>query len=191
MLQEPNDTSPTQLRLFFAAWPAADGLAAVEREVERLRSRFRAAWVRSENLHLTLCFLGDVPRIRLDSLIALNLELPDPFEICFDRLRFVRRRRMLWLEASRLDPAMMDLVGSIQQRLDQLGQARDRRPFHAHLTMARNLGADVPWGEPIERINWRVGGVDLVASELDRNGARYRRLRHWSLHTTPTGTSVE
>ena len=98
---------------------------------------------------------------------------------------------MLWLEPSRPNPVLMDLVGSIQQRLDQLGQARDRRPFHAHLTVARNLGADVPWGEPLERINWRVGGFDLVASELDRNGARYRRLRHWSLHTTPTGTSVE
>lgn len=98
---------------------------------------------------------------------------------------------MLWLEPSRANPSLKDLVSSLEDRLDQLGQVRDRRPFHAHLTLARNLRVDFPLSMPLEGISWSVGGFDLVASELDHNGASYRRLRHWSLQTTPTGTSVE
>lgn len=191
MLHEPSDVSPDPLRLFFAVWPGDDVRACLERELVRLRSHVQATWVRPENLHLTLCFLGAVPRIRLDSLITMNFELPVPFAICFDQLRFLRRRRMLWLEPGRPNLVLNSLVGSLEERLDLLGQARDRRRFHPHLTLARNLRGDFSLGEPSERVSWHVGGFDLVASELDRHGACYRRLRHWSLQTTPTGTSVE
>jgi 2'-5' RNA ligase len=191
MLHEPSDASPEPLRLFFAVWPGDEVSATLERQLGGLRSRVRAAWVQPENLHLTLCFLGAVPHIRLNSLITLNFERHLAFELCFDRLRFLRRRRMLWLEPSRPNPVLMDLVKSLEERLDQLGQARDPRPFHAHLTLARNLRGDWSPGERFERLGWHVGGFDLVASVLDRRGARYRRLRHWPLHTTPTGTSVE
>lgn len=188
---DPKDAEPERLRLFFAVWPEEESREYVQREIARWRRHVRANWVRPENLHLTLCFLGSVPRTRLDALCALNVVVPDPFEICFDALRFHRRRRMTWLAASRPNRELSGLVGGLEERLDELGQAHDRRPFRAHVTLARKVWGDFNPDDPPEPIRWWVRSFDLVASDLDRTGAHYRCLRRWPLRTTPTGSSVE
>src|ERR1700690_1877187 len=59
-----DDSSPEKLRLFVAISipePVRDEIIRVQRELQPLVPRNVARWTRSDQFHLTLRFLGDVP----------------------------------------------------------------------------------------------------------------------------------
>ncbi len=156
-----------------------------------LRDRCAARWARREHFHITLSFLGAVlesDRVRLG---RLELDCPEAFDLSLQNLRFLRRRQMLWLEPSTPPDALRRLVDGLGAGLDACGIARDARPFHAHLTLARKVCRGFTGPRSVEPIRWTVRSVELMESVLDRSGARYRVLHSWPLQAMPAGGSVE
>lgn len=135
--------------------------------------------VAADNLHLTLAFLGQQPRARLEELqlLAAGIEAP-PFELRLDHLGG-GRLGVLWLEPSQLPPVLPALAGELQQRLRAIGIALDRRPFRAHLTLVRHAGARPHEAHP--DFAWPVERFALYASEPSARGVRYRELSSWPL----------
>ena len=115
------------------------------RELKPLNSLWK--WVRPENLHITLKFLGEIPSDKLESiksaLRAVTCEWP--VGVNFRGLGLFpneRRPRVLWagMEASRSLP---DLAEAIEEALEKMGVAREEREFTPHLTLARSKDGKV------------------------------------------------
>ncbi len=99
-------------------------------------------WVREENLHLTLKFLGDVSPRNLEilaSLIEREAMRYRPFFIRLDQLGVFpnpHRPRVLWV-GLHAPNTLYSLQKGVEKAAAQLGYTPDRRPFHPHITLGR------------------------------------------------------
>lgn len=152
-------------RLFIALWPGE----AVRRRLVACADAAvwppRAARVKPQKLHLTLHFIGAVPRRRLPELRhALTVESKG-FELVLDSAG-VWRSGVAVIEAREAPPALSALHAALAERLRGLGLSVEKRPFRAHVTLARHaLGAKVD--PPAAPLRWRVLGYRLVESTPD------------------------
>ena len=98
-------------------------------------------WVRAENLHVTLKFLGETQPEKLTPLqngLAL-IRSPEPVRLEFRSLDFFpndKRPRVFWagMEAS---ANLKSLAADIDYAAHRLGFPLEERPFTPHLTLAR------------------------------------------------------
>lgn len=181
MSQRRRARSPHQVRLFVAAWPDDDMLADLD-ELERPRDP-GVRWVARENLHVTLCFLGDAdPDDAAERLSALEAPSADArLGPAVDALG----EHSLVIPVAGLDA----LAASVGEVLHGVGSAPRRRRFNGHLTVARlrrgarprrALGMAFDGGFPVHT-------VALVESTLTPEGARYETLDTWMLRMQPWG----
>ena len=147
--------------------------------------RWPVAAVAPENLHVTLKFLGDIPT---DQIAAIQQQLlsvvrgQPPFVLAVEQLGAfpsVERPSVVWVGLVDAEP-LVALVNEIESRLEPLGFARESRAFHPHLTVARIKGRPPRELFDIIRRNSdthfgtaEVRSIDLIRSELCRDGARY------------------
>lgn len=168
-------------RLFFALWP--DG--ALQSQLYRLGGTFYrdcgGKRVRTENLHLTLAFLGSIDAQTRECLKqqAEAIELP-AFTLRFDRAGYWRRPRVVWLGAEETPPPLLALVRAINRAVTVCGLEAERRPFSTHLTLLRKArqGPQIAALEPIE---WPVAEFAMVASKTLPTGAEYEVVARWPL----------
>ena len=169
-----------------------DGFAALIAELRGADSSFsksRARWVRPENLHVTLKFIGHVDAGKLDAIRAALAEvrLDSPVELRFRGLGFFpngKRPRIFWagIEAS---PNLAPLAGEIEARLAKVGISGETREFAPHLTLARfeppgisdGLSAIAQENVSREFGAVRTGEFHLFESKTKPSGAEYARLQ--------------
>lgn len=151
----------------------------------------RARWVRVENLHVTLKFIGDARADSLDAMLAAlrTVRQPPAIEIRFRGAGFFpneRRPRVLWagVEAG---PELKSLAQAIDRALEPAGVASETRDFRPHLTVARFpekadaggvgriRGTLTAAGAP-DFGSARVSDFHLYRSVLNPSGAVYTRL---------------
>jgi len=142
-------------------------------------------WVRAENLHVTLKFLGETESAKLGaSLNVLSaIRSPEPVNLEFRGLGFFpneKRPRVFWagLEAS---ANLKQLAADIDQAAHGLGFPLEERPFTPHLTLARFQLPGVP-PNLLQAIreksaqafgSLRTAEVHLIESKLKPTGAEY------------------
>jgi RNA 2',3'-cyclic 3'-phosphodiesterase len=187
------------VRLFVALEiPAAvrDNLAAQIKELRDLPAPLadkRLRWVRPENLHVTLKFIGEVEANKLNgirsALTAIGLDAP--VDLRFRGLGFFpdeKYPRMLWvgLNASGNLPV---LARDIDRALEGQGIARDERAFTPHLTLARfeSRSLHEKPRTAIQKNSEREFGAfqarefHLIQSKLKPSGAEYTTLASFPL----------
>ena len=171
------------LRLFFALWPAPqtrEALASVAEEVAR-ETGGRA--VAADNLHLTLAFLGERPAelVARVSEVAAGIECA-AFSLLLDDVGYWRKAGLAWLGSDAPSSELNALQRELARRIAGSGIELETRPFAAHITLVRRIGTIVR-RRLTSPITWHIDSFALVASELARDGARYRVLETWSLRT--------
>lgn len=149
-------------------------------------------WVRPENLHVTLKFLGEVTDTKFDSLrVALTqVRSPQPVTVEFRGLGFFpteKHPRVFWagMEAS---PNLRTLAEEIENAVEKYGIPREKREFSPHLTLARleRRKLDGKLGQAIAENAQRSFGTlwtkefHLVQSKLKPSGAEYTTLASFS-----------
>jgi 2'-5' RNA ligase len=150
-------------------------------------------WVKSEGIHLTLKFLGDVPVNRIEdvkqALTQACVGFPSFFFSvgglgCFPN---PRRPRVVWVGVQEESGTLKRLQKAIEDGMEKLGFAPEGRKFHAHLTLGRTQRrastSDVRrLGQLVEETNIGVLGqmearaVSLMKSDLKPTGAVYTQL---------------
>lgn len=117
---------------------------ALARFTERLRdTRGRVTWVRRDNFHLTIQFLGDVTAHRLKRICAASdMAASDvsPFEFMVAGAGFfgsLRSPRIAWAGVSGPPPGLLQLQLSVAQQLAKLGFAGEKRAYRPHITLGR------------------------------------------------------
>lgn len=182
------------MRLFVAIELNAQVKRAVAAVRDRLAEFDRAVrWVRPEQMHLTLKFLGETEDSRaadISKALAIVAEGAAPFDLvttgagCFPPRGKVR---VVWAGLEDCD-GLRTCQEGVEAALEPLGFARESRPFSPHLTVGRvqddrsdgQLRERVA-GLKIERISQPVDSIVLMQSELRPQGARYTKLGEWRL----------
>jgi RNA 2',3'-cyclic 3'-phosphodiesterase len=146
-------------------------------------------WVRTENLHVTLKFLGETESAKLDALqnVLSAVRSPYPVNLEFRGLGFFpneKRPRVFWagIEAS---PNLRTLATDIDQAAHPLGFLLEDRPFTPHLTLARFPVPGIPpklLQAMNEKSSHSFGSLTakefhLIESRLKPSGAEYTTLR--------------
>ena len=173
--------APEQARVFFALWPDERVRAELDRVAARLHRLRGGRRTRAETIHLTLLFVGNVPRTTLPALLASVADIRVPaFALIFDQAECWRYNRIASMTTSQPPPALLDLVTGLESRLDRLGIAYDRRPYKPHVTLLRSADCR-PENPPLQPILWTAREFVLVESRLSPEGAQYPRLGRYPL----------
>jgi 2'-5' RNA ligase len=196
-MSDRSDVQPVStIRAFVAANLNPDLKAALAMAQDRLKAtRADVGWVRPDNLHLTLKFLGQVEADRIGAIgeaIAAAAAGSGPVRLVFQGLgAFPRPReaRVVWIGLSRGSEALAALQARIEAALESLGFAREARPFTAHLTLGRVRGparreqlARAVTEAPAEALGEMVlDRIELMQSNLSAGGARYTILQSFPL----------
>ena len=161
----------------FVAVPLSDAARAkVAAVVEQVRSGEPEGrgvrWVRLDGLHITLRFLGPTHEARIDGVadaVRRAAAAAVPFEIRIhgaDAFPPTGRPRTLWLDLDLGMEQLATLAAGLDDALHGAGWERERRPFRAHLTLAR---ADGVRAGPSTVAALRAVAADLaIESSIDR-----------------------
>lgn len=187
------DGETEELRLFIACELSDEvrqELRAIQDDLRRsIGTRLR--WARPEGVHLTLKFLGAVAASRVEAVTAALERAVEPFraEVRLSKLGGFggRRLRVVWAGLDGDIPVLASLAEGIDGAMASLGFPKERRPFAAHLTLARvpdEVGSRdrQAIGDVIERYRMRpqapmiLTQVALMRSLLGPGGSVYRRL---------------
>jgi len=168
--------------------------------MERLRHLAPdARWVRTESLHVTLKFIGEAPENKvLEIQETLKQIKAAAFEIEFKEAGFFpnpRSARAFWI-GIHAPAALPQLAATIDQKLEKIGIAVEEKPYKPHLTLARAksgrlarcfeiLQQHLHPADPMQFGTMIAREFFLYESELLRGGARYTKLRGFSLATSP------
>ena len=167
--------SPASLRLFFALWPdeaTRSVLAGLLPPGQSGAGRPTA----SENLHLTMAFLGMQPAQVLPALeqVLQAVDFPE-LRLQLDRYGYFQRARIAWLGMQHPPPALLQLQRELSAALRACGIGHDRESaFRPHVTLARNAPA-APRGRAPE-IVWQAPQLALVQSTTAPRGPIYEVL---------------
>jgi 2'-5' RNA ligase len=134
----------SSIRCFVALTLPDPVRAALERFARQLSGTgARVSWVRRENLHLTLQFLGEVSVNRLDQVFQAADAAADtvfPFEFVVEGAGFfgsVRSPRVAWAGVADPPPALHRLQLSVAQQLAEGGFVPGKQKFESHITLGR------------------------------------------------------
>lgn len=182
------------LRTFIALDMPPEIKAALEKYMQPLKSlRGRVGWVKRENLHLTLKFLGDTPANRVDE-IATALQ-----EIAASSTSFTadiagsgvfpneKAPRVLWVGINDASETLRPLAIAIDERLHRFGFAKEKRDFIPHLTIGRVKDPRIPdiiralKENPFAVMPASFDEIIFMQSELNPAGSIYTPLRKLKL----------
>jgi 2'-5' RNA ligase len=162
-------------RLFVCLWPPEEVVAVLE-ELHR-KDQVGARFVRPENWHVTLRFIGNADpndvAAALDQaeFAATTVELGPAVD--------VGNERVLFVPASGAD----ELAAEVVRVTRSLGDEPLRHRYLGHVTIARiKKRANMPraLGELVTA-EWEPREVALVESRLHADGARYETLQTWPI----------
>jgi len=144
--------------------------------------------VARENLHVTLAFLGAQPAEHLDALRQLAAGFVcDEFELTLNRL-ITLGQGFVCLAPTEAPPALLQLAGSLAERLSALGVVLDSRPYLPHMTLARQAHTQAQ--SAAATFSWRAERFVLYQSQNTADGVRYQELGSWPLQTPEATAEV-
>ncbi len=151
---------------------------------------FKVRWVRPENIHLTLKFLGDITdeNIRQTSRVISDAAGEyAPISLGVKGIGVfpgVKRPRVIWIGINGQTGELAGLQKTLDGKLEAIGFKKEKRSFKGHLTIARVKGnldtrrlidAMKEFGE-YESKTFIADKVFLFKSELKPSGAVYTKL---------------
>ncbi|GAB4513022.1 MAG: hypothetical protein Tsb0026_17330 [Sulfuricaulis sp.] len=134
-----------------------------------------------ENIHLTLTFLGSVDasfrECAEQTAAAIRAR---PFTLMLEQMGFWPKTGILWVGPRQTPPSLLHLVQDLNAGLAGCGYEAEKRPYAAHLTLARKVRPHQHI-HSIESRAWEINQFHLVQSHMHADGARYEILRSWQL----------
>lgn len=173
------------MRLFFALWPPESTAQALAGQADALVRQYGGKATRTETIHLTLAFLGEVDEALLPAAIrAAQVVKGKSFELTIDRLGYWRHNRLLWAGCAAQSAELQMLVGTLREQLRAVSICCDEKQrFTPHLTLVRKVPDIRGQVDPaaIEPMTWRCSSFVLVCSQLTSAGSDYSAVAEFSL----------
>jgi RNA 2',3'-cyclic 3'-phosphodiesterase len=168
-----NEKTPT-CRLFFALWPSADECFALSAWHSPLRKLCGGRVMRTDTLHSTLVFLGEVEKSRQEVLRVLVQGLNcRSFELKLTAAHYWGHNHIVYAAPEAIPPQLVELVRELESRVRAHHFHIEDRAYKPHVTLLRNA----QWSdEPLPRmpaVSWKFNDFVLVQSRRDEQGAPY------------------
>jgi 2'-5' RNA ligase len=148
----------------------------------------RVSWVRPENLHITLKFLGQVDPERVEELQLageMACEGLEAFALELDQVGAFPnpgRPRIIWAGSSSPPEEIFQIYRRLERELGPLGFPPEGKPYTPHITLGRvkerNRAKAAQMGKRLEKVEpfrfvAAASGLTLMESRLDPAGAIY------------------
>lgn len=180
-------------RTFFALWPDDETRAQLDVQAERLAAELGSGVrrMRTENLHITLVFLGDVNAAQTAKARQLASEIEsESFMLRMEAYGYFQRPKVLFSEAKVVPEAAGNLQQRLYQSLESAGYKLDTRPWHPHMTLFRKVTAEQAEqalaSTECPAYDWPVQSFSLLQSIQSAAGVRYQEVDRWYLSSVPS-----
>ncbi len=150
----------------------------------------RAKWVKVENIHITIKFLGDIKITDVEKIIrsiTLAAKESKPITLSVKGAGVfpgVKRPRVIWAGITGEISDLLDLQDRVEKNLEAIGFPKESRPFKGHLTIGRIKGKTdakklvyaMEQFKGFESESFMADHIFLIKSELKQSGAVYTDL---------------
>jgi len=176
------------MRLFVALNLPKKDRELVRRATKKLReAEMPVRWTDEDHYHVTLKFLGEVRRERLEDVTRAMHSVAESTKAFktkfggFGAFPSVREPRVIWLGLG-ATPELRLLKQDLEWSFGDIGFEAETRAFHPHLTLGRTgerdgAGAFRGLDELLSALKCRgevkVNTIDLMKSQLSPEGATY------------------
>jgi 2'-5' RNA ligase len=161
----------------------------IQQELKALR--LKARWVRPQNIHLTLKFLGNIDPADIDVIGRAMVDAAGscaPFTLTVGGIGFfpgIKRPRVIWVGLGGAKAELLDLQRRLEDRLATAGFPKEKRSFNAHLTLGRirqavnptTLGQAIQDYSDLGNLKFSADRIILFKSDLKPSGAVYSHLK--------------
>ena len=169
-------------------------IAKISRELQQ--SSLPVRWVKTENIHLTIIFLGSVSEDTIDDIKEKSGAVVERFSAIKIRLNGIgvfpnwRRPRVFWVGLDGEIESLSNLRNELQTELKALGFKPEKRPFRPHLTLGRfksSLERDEELKWILDRFHdtnsnpHYLNELILFKSDLKPGGPVYTKMAAWPL----------
>ncbi len=165
-----------------------DRMGELQRELKKFESDIK--WVKPWNIHLTLKFLGTVPKEMIEKVslaVSPVIQQAVPFDLRLYGLGSFpssRSPRVIWVGMNQGWEPISSLLEAIEKETAALSFPSERRPFKPHLTIGRvrslkgggELARAIEGRQKVEIGAFRAKEVILFQSKLTPAGAIYTKL---------------
>ncbi len=184
-----NEDTNYMLRCFFAIPLPPSLYKQLDQVSQVLRSTLEhnCRWIKGENMHLTLRFLGDINPGQLANIIKYTQEKLQnfpAFPLDFTKLHAFPHARHPHIIALSCDntPELLDLVKILESAALHIGLSPNKLPFRGHISLARiKKQPQFPLPEKLVSYPLAVDQITLMKSDIDHSGAHYSVLEEFSL----------
>lgn len=191
-----------KLRVFFAIsipFEVKRNLIQIQDALKTELKQIPIKWVESENIHLTLKFLGDTENKTIPQIISLleqNINPIQAFDLSLTSLGAyptLAKARILWVGCNYPNQLPM-LVRCIEDVSYQFRFKRETQPYSAHITLGRIKSFSAQTSQPkLEDIlkkdsenlhgQWKVNQFQLLSSDLQPHGPVYKSIHTFNLQS--------
>lgn len=156
-------------------------------------------WVKEENIHLTLKFLGGINEQTLEkvkNILGETAKTTPPFQMrigslgAFPKIDFPR---VIWAGAVQGETESKKIADQLEDQLAEINIPKEERPFSAHITLGRlRSGRNKEklttmlnkLKDEMEILEFKVEKITLFASKLTPGGPIYESLQEAALKST-------
>jgi 2'-5' RNA ligase len=164
------EKAPTR-RLFFALWPSSAECTALSAWHSPLRKLCGGRVMRTDTLHSTLVFLGEVEEVRLEALQLAAQEMNcRAFELNLTAAHYWGHNHIVYAAPDATPPQLAELVQELESRLRKHHFHFDNRAYKPHVTLLRNAHWSDARLPPMSAVSWKFNDFVLVQSLRDEDG---------------------
>ncbi len=184
------------IRTFIAIELPGNIISSIRKVQEGIKSYgFKVRWVRPENIHLTLKFLGNINEADTEkigrAIFDAVKEYP-PISLAAKGIGVfpgVKRPRVIWVGITGQVEPLIGMQKTLDDKLEAIGFPKENRPFKGHLTLARvkgkidskRLSEAMKEFQEFEAEPFTADQIILFKSELKPTGSVYTKLLSASL----------
>ncbi len=149
-------------RLFFALWP--DNVT--RHALTAWQSSLSGRKTPSDNLHMTLVFLGEQSKDKIPVLSQLITTISfDMIELTMDKMGYFSRSQISWAGMHQIPSSLFLLHKKLCKALSNQSIAFDKRSqFKPHITLARH--SNQPNTSNLKPIVWKANQLLLIESRF-------------------------
>jgi 2'-5' RNA ligase len=182
---------PNTIRTFIAIELPEKIIYTIGNVQEKIKSYgLKIRWVRTENIHLTLKFLGNIKETDTEKIARAVSESVKDYQPILLAVKGVgvfpgiKRPRVIWLGISKQLDLLTGLQKTLDEKLEIMGFPKEKRPFKGHLTLGRikdkidpkRLHDVLKEFTQFESEHFFADRIILYKSELKPKGAVYTKL---------------
>lgn len=157
-------------------------------------------WVKKENIHLTLKFLGEIEKKKIDEIIKIIDNLSNSisvFQLEVSEIGAFPKKeypRVIWAGLVSGDKEMRQIAKELDNAICKIGLPKESRSFSSHITLGR-VRSSLNKKQLIEQLNYlegnfpkpkpkcKVDKITLLKSTLTPSGPIYEVLHERNLKT--------